>query len=109
MKKIINMGIKGRIVLYFTAFILLMLVVIWVVQISLLGVFYRRTKLHELDEVSQTVSSYLGTGSLEDITYEMSTKYKICMIVFAFISGSMFFQTSAMEFIDGALSEIFSM
>ena len=82
MKKIINMGIKGRIVLYFTAFILLMLVVIWVVQISLLGVFYRRTKLHELEEVSQTVSSYLGTGSLEDITYEMSTKYKICMIVF---------------------------
>ena len=43
-KKRIVFGIKGRIVIYFTAFVLMMLTLIWFLQIALLDSFYRNAK-----------------------------------------------------------------
>lgn len=77
-----SFGIKGRIVLYFTAFVLLMLVIIFVVQIALVRSFYSRTRLRELDKISSMLSDCAGSDNMEERAYSLAANYKICVLIF---------------------------
>ncbi len=81
-KKRIVFGIKGRIVIYFTAFVLMMLTLIWFLQIALLDSFYRNAKTRELRTVAEVLSEYAGTPDLREKAFEIAGNYKICVLVY---------------------------
>ncbi|MBP5173583.1 MAG: HAMP domain-containing histidine kinase [Clostridia bacterium] len=81
-KKRIVFGIKGRIVLYFTAFVLLMLSLVWFMQIAMLDRFYRNTKTRELETVTSVLCEYAGTQELSEKAYNIAGNYQICVLVF---------------------------
>jgi len=81
------MGIRARIVLFFTSFVVLILCVIYIVQVLMLSVFYRSTKLSELDKINELIFSSLGTPDAEETVYQIGTTYKTCILVLSVENG----------------------
>jgi len=83
------MSIRTRIIIYFTAFIALILCVIYLVQIILLGFFYRKAKNAELDKIADEICSSVGTVDAEQLAYESAWRSKTCIIVFSVLNSSL--------------------
>lgn len=78
-----GLGIHGKILLFLTSFVLLVLFLIWLFQIHLLGMFYERTKYDVLDRVASEISYFLNDEeSLETAVYDYSTRYDLCISVY---------------------------
>lgn len=78
-----GLGIFGRLFLYLTGFTLFVLLLIWLVQILLLGTFYERTKYAELARAAEELSYFLeDESSLPTAVYDYASRYDLCISVY---------------------------
>ena len=77
-------GVTTKLVFYFLIFMMLMLLVLWVFQVMLLNVFYRNTKMNEMEKIAETIELDLRDGevSLEQTVYDHAAQYLVCIRVF---------------------------
>lgn len=88
-KKRCNLSITKRIIIYFTAFVMLVLCIIYLVEILLLGFFYRRTKIGELNDIADNIAGCLDSGNTEDEALESAIQYKSCILIFKVQKGEL--------------------
>ena len=79
-KKSIRVGWKLFAFLF--AFVFLMLAIIWLFQIRLLDYFYKNTKYKELQVISDIITEYVDTESLDEAVYSCAVDYSTCIRVF---------------------------
>ena len=82
-----RMGIRGKLILCFVAFAVLMLSITWIFQIGLLNKFYERTKHGELDYAADSLADAVATGDFEETAALLGSEYGICVRIFS-ITGS---------------------
>lgn len=77
-----KLGIKFQLLIYFSIFIVIILVVIWFFQIVFLNDFYKMIKKNEIKSVAEYLSNNLDDESaiLSNLA-EISYKYNICAMV----------------------------
>ena len=51
-----GVGVTSKLLLYFLVFMMLMLLVVWVFQVMLLNVFYRNTKMNEMERIADMIA-----------------------------------------------------
>lgn len=80
-----GVGVTTKLLLYFLIFMMLMLLVLWVFQVMLLNVFYRNTKMNEMENVSEQIAGllYEGDEDLSQAVYDYAAEYVICIRVFS--------------------------
>lgn len=76
------MGIRWQLIICFIAFVLAMLLIIWVFLIALLDFFYERTKINEFNAACDAIEATVNTDVFEDTCYNMAVKYNVCIRVF---------------------------
>lgn len=84
-----RMGIRGKLIICFVAFALLMLTITWVFQIGLLNKFYERTKHGELDYVEAAMVDAVSAGTIEESAVLLSGEYGICIRVFRAVGSTL--------------------
>jgi len=77
-----NMSIRGRIQLYIMAFIMFLMVVLWVIQVVFFNSIYKLVKRNEATEVAQLVAQVInGEKRVEMLVEEVAAK-EVCIVVF---------------------------
>lgn len=82
-------GIRGQLVLGFTVFVLMVLIIVWVFQVLLLDYFYEQTKLSELGAVLVGIETYIEDENLDAICGELASQYDVCMSLYKVIDGEL--------------------
>ncbi len=80
--KRLGFGIRSRLVLGFTLFVIIVLIIVWIFQVLLLDFFYERTKLSELRAVQNGIDRGIDKGDLDDVCTELASKYNVCIVVY---------------------------
>lgn len=77
-------GVTSKLLIYFLIFMALMLVVLWVFQVMLLNLFYRNTKMNEMERIAATIEQqlYYDDQDLEENIYQYAAEYLVCIRVF---------------------------
>lgn len=79
-----GVGVTSKLLFYFLIFLIMMLLVVWVFQVMLLNVFYRNTKMNEMERISETIQESISLGNLQPSPHVVSRaeEYLICIRVF---------------------------
>ena len=77
-----ELSVKWKIFVYFLAFSLIMLVLIWLFQIVLLNDFYRTIKTKELFSTAQTIEKSINSEFLDTTIEGISSKRDICIMLY---------------------------
>ncbi len=77
-------SVTGKLLFYFLIFLIMMLLVVWVFQVMLLNVFYRNTKMSEMERISENIQESIAMGNVQPSSYVISRaeEYLICIRVF---------------------------
>ena len=77
-------SVTTKLLLYFLIFMALMLLVLWVFQVMLLNVFYRNTKMNEMEEIAESIELVLRHDDelLEQTVNDHAAQYLVCIRVF---------------------------
>lgn len=77
-------SVTSKLLFYFLIFLIMMLLVVWVFQVMLLNVFYRNTKMSEMERISETIQESIAMGNLQPSSNVISRaeEYLICVRVF---------------------------
>jgi len=84
-----KIGIRSQLVFWFTFFVILVLIIIWVFQVLLLDYFYERTKMSHLQSVHEAIDQGINSGSLDEIAGELAAQYDVCISVYRTIDGKL--------------------
>ena len=82
-KKSIGLGIRSQLVIGFTLFVLIVLIIVWIFQVLLLDFFYERTKLSDLKAVQQGIDNAIALDNLESACNDLAVEYDVCIAVYA--------------------------
>lgn len=77
-----GIGMRWKLFAFLVAFVVFMLIVIWVFQILLLDHFYKDIKYKELESISDVISDYLGSDAIDEAVYSCAVDYSTCIRVF---------------------------
>ena len=79
-----GVSVSSKLLFYFLIFMMLMLAVLFVFQVMLLNVFYRHTKMTEMEHVSEMIEVSLedGRSGLSKSVIDHADEYRICVRVF---------------------------
>jgi signal transduction histidine kinase len=78
-----NLGIQWRLLAYLSAFVLFILVALWVFQIQLLRWFYENIKNQELERTATAIEAVLGDDArTEETVYHYAVEHSTCIQVF---------------------------
>ena len=79
-----GVSVSSKLLFYFLIFMMLMLAVLFVFQVMLLNVFYRHTKMTEMEHVSEMIEVSLedGKSGLSKSVIDHADEYRICVRVF---------------------------
>ncbi len=80
-------GIRSRLVLGFTLFVAIVLVIVWIFQVLLLDLFYEKTKFSELKKVQNGIEENAVSGNLDDVCGELASEYDVCIVVYSITDG----------------------
>ena len=81
-------SIKWRMLAYIGAFTLFMLLIVWIFQVLLLGRFYERTKISELDMAANELAKNIDDiEALESLASQYSTEYQMFIRIFTVENG----------------------
>ena len=75
-------SVKWKLFAFLMLFVTFMLGVIWLLQILMLGRFYRDAKYRELDNIAQVIEQCLETETLDDAVYSCAVDYSTCVRIF---------------------------
>lgn len=76
-----SMGARGRILLYFLSFTVIMLVMIWLFQIVFLDDFYKVQTYHTLKTTSSTLEKNLNNQNLNSLTERFAEENGLCIVI----------------------------
>jgi len=79
-----RVGIRWRLIIFLAAFVLLLLLVIWVFQIRLLGYFYEREKFSEMKSAAADLSDYVAADDLAARAESVAMQENLSVRVFLF-------------------------
>lgn len=82
-KKHKSLGIRGRLVIGFTLFVLIVLIIVWVFQVMLLNFFYEQTKLSDLHSVQEGIDNAITDGELDIACNDLAVEYDVCISVYS--------------------------
>lgn len=77
-----ELSVTWKIFVYFLAFSLIMLVLLWLFQIVLLNDFYSTIKTKDLFSTAQTIEKNINSDSLETTIENLSNKNDICILLY---------------------------
>lgn len=79
-----GVGVTSKLLVYFLIFMMLMLIVLWVFQVMLLNLFYRNTKMNEMERITEVIEVALDSGdeALDNMTHRYAAEYVVCIRVF---------------------------
>lgn len=80
-------GIRGQLVLGFTAFAFIILIIVWIFQILLLDKFYEFTKYSELRSVLDTIEYSIDNEDIDEICSDLAAQYDVCIALYTVSSG----------------------
>ena len=75
--------VRWKIFVYLLIFTLLILLIVWIFQICLLNVFYKRTKKLELSGGAAIVENYIHSEKLETLANDYAVDNGICVRIFS--------------------------
>ncbi len=87
-------SVRWKLFAFLVLFVAFMLAVIWLLQILMLGRFYRDAKYRELDNISHVIENCLDTDAIDDAVYSCAVEYSTCIRIFkrldnnAFVEGA---------------------
>ena len=81
-------GIRGQLVLGFTAFAFILLIIVWVFQVLLLDKFYEFTKYSELRSVIDTIEYSIDNDDIDDICADLASQYDVCLALYSVTNGT---------------------
>jgi RNA polymerase sigma factor (sigma-70 family) len=86
-----GVSVSTKLLFYFLIFMMLLLVVLFVFQVMLLNVFYRYTKINEMEHVFEMIEVSLenGKSELSKSVINHADEYRICVRVFAIEQGGL--------------------
>ena len=79
--------IRGQLILSFTVFALIILVIVWVFQVLLLDKFYEYSKLSELKSVMNSIEYSIDNEQLDKICTDLATQYDVCLAIYSVKEG----------------------
>lgn len=79
-----GVGVTSKLLLYFLVFMMLMLLVVWVFQVMLLNVFYRNTKMNEMERIADMIAQSVQAGeyTASERVLDRAGEYLVCIRVF---------------------------
>lgn len=80
-------GIRGQLVLGFTAFAFMILIIVWIFQVLLLDKFYEFTKFSELRSILDTVEYSIDSEEIDDICSDLASQYDVCLVLYTVTNG----------------------
>lgn len=86
-KKRMGGGIRSHLVLGLTAFVIIVLIIVWIFQVLLLDYFYEKTKLSELKSVQNGIDSGIKSGELDEICSDLAAQYDVCIAIYSIADG----------------------
>ena len=82
-------GIRTRLVLGLTLFVIIVLIIVWIFQVFLLDFFYERSKLSELSKVHKGIDEAISSGNLDDVCGDLASDYDVCIVVYTVCTGEL--------------------
>jgi signal transduction histidine kinase len=79
--------IRGQLVLGFTLFAFIILIIVWIFQVLLLDKFYEYSKLSELKSVLNTIEYSIDNDDFDDICSELASQYDVCLLLYTVKEG----------------------
>ncbi len=79
--------IRGQLVLGFTLFAFIILIIVWVFQVLLLDKFYEYSKLSELKSVLNTIEYSIDNDDFDDICSDLASQYDVCLVLYTVTEG----------------------
>ena len=85
-RKILQIGIRWKLVAYLAVFVSVLLVVLWLFQIVFLGDVYRNIKVNEIYTAADTIKSRItttnpGGNAMAQLTDAIASDSQICVLV----------------------------
>ena len=79
-----GVGVTSKLLLYFLVFLMLMLLVVWVFQVMLLNLFYRNTKMNEMEGIADMIEQSIMNGEYtsNERVLARANEYLVCIRVF---------------------------
>lgn len=87
--KVKGSGIRGQLVLGFTVFVLIVLIIVWVFQVLLLDYFYEQTKLGELNAVHNGIETFIEDEQLDAVCGDLASQYDVCISLYRVVDGEL--------------------
>ena len=96
-----EIGLRGKLFLYFFVFIIFSLAVMWFLQIRLVGIFYGNIKRNELGRVANAIEEHINDEReyFGNVVYQNAVNHGVCVRVMK-LRG-----TTATEYISYDISE----
>ena len=80
-------GIRGQLLLGFTVFAFMILIIVWVFQVLLLDKFYEFTKYSELRSVLDTIEYSINNEDIDEICSDLASQYDVCLALYTVTDG----------------------
>ena len=80
-------GIRGQLLLGFTVFAFMILIIVWVFQVLLLDRFYEFTKYSELRSVLDTIEYSINNEDIDEICSDLASQYDVCLALYTVTDG----------------------
>lgn len=81
--------IRGQLVLSFTLFAAIILIIVWVLQVLLLDKFYEYTKLTELKSVLSAIEYSIDDDDIDGICSDLASQYDVCLVLYSIKDGKL--------------------
>ncbi len=80
-------GIRGQLVLGFTSFVIVVLVIVLIFQVFLLDYFFQEAKKTELSAVHSSIEYSIGKEDFDEICAELASAHDICICIYRIENG----------------------
>ena len=89
-----SISVRWKLFQMLAVFIIFSLVVVWLFQVKLLGLFYENVKRSDLERVADAIETNIDNDSLETIAYQCAVDYSICVRIMRIDGNSAYEQVS---------------
>ena len=93
-------SVKWKLFAFLMLFVTFMLAVIWLLQILMLGRFYRDAKYRELEGIAEVISQCLETEALDDAVYSCAVDYSTCVRIFKKVGDNSVVEAASADVIE---------
>lgn len=93
-------SVKWKLFAFLMLFVTFMLGVIWLLQILMLGRFYRDAKYRELENIAEVIEQCLETEALDAAVYSCAVDYSTCVRIFKRVGENSFVEAASADVVE---------